>query len=343
MDIQTPKLPLVWRFATVFVVGIVMFSIIAIASKFKEPPGFYPVFALLWLFIIYVSFETIRRFQKKIAQQSFSNAGMFLGSIIMGTATYTGLFYCFKWLDHFVLGSEVPMKQHMVLAALTGLAISMILSLILLAFNWKNQHYISHIQNEQFKKEIVKANLSILKNQLDPHFMFNNFNTLYYLIEEDSMLAQKFLKSIAAVYRYILQNNEQAIIPISREYEMARQYLLLIEQRYKTALKVHDTVDSELFQSRSVPPLVLQQLVENAVKHNRIDEKSPLYIYFETNEEYFTVKNNNNPKRSTETIGTGLDNIKKRYDYLTNKKVIILHTKDEFSVSVPLISVPNEN
>ncbi|MDY8136164.1 sensor histidine kinase [Aquimarina sp. 2201CG5-10] len=343
MDIQTPKLPLFWRCTVVITVGVVMFGIIAIASRFREAPKFYPAFVLLWGFIMYLCFESIRWFQRKMTQTSYGNAMMFFLSILVGTIAYSILFYLYKWLDHFVLGSEVPMLQHMVFSALVGLAISSIFSLILQAFNWKNQYYVSHIQNEQFKKEIIKANLALLKNQLDPHFMFNNFNTLYYLIDEDSDLAQKFLKNISSVYRYILQNNEKSMIPISREYEMARQYLLLIEQRYKSALKVNDTIDEELFRYKSVPPLVLQQLIENAVKHNRIDEQLPLHIHFEINERYFTVKNNNNPKRTKETTGTGLENITKRYDFLTDDKVIISNTNKEFSVSIPLIPTAYEN
>ena len=343
MQIETPKLSLGWRLVIVFIVGTVMFGIIAIASKFREAPKFNLLFSVLWLFSVYLSFEVIHRFQKKLAQKDMHNTWIFLGSVIAGTVAYTILFYFYKWLDYFVLGSEPPMLQHMVFSAIIGVAISMIFGLIVLAFNWKNQYYISHIKNEQFKKEIIKANLSILKNQLDPHFMFNNFNTLYYLIDEDSALAQRFLKNIASVYRYILQNNEKAIIPISREYDMARQYLLLIEQRYKTALKVHDTVDSAFFQYKNVPPLVVQQLVENAVKHNRIDEKSPLHIHFEVTKNHFIVKNNNNPKRTADTTGTGLENIIKRYDFLTKDKVLIVHTKEEFSVSLPLISGTNGN
>ncbi|EZH73015.1 hypothetical protein ATO12_18540 [Aquimarina atlantica] len=342
MNIETPKLSPGWRLVIVFIVGMVMFSIVAIASKFREAPRPNLFFLLLWIAIIYLSFEVIHQLQKKLVRKNLNSIWVFLGSSIGGTVSYTVSFYFYKWLDYFILGSEPPLVQHILFSAINGLAICIILGLILLTYNWKNQYYISHIENEQFKKEIIKANLSILKNQLDPHFMFNNFNTLYYLIDEDGALAQRFLKNIASVYRYILQNNEKAIIPISREYEMARQYLLLIEQRYKTALKVHDTVDSTFFEHKSVPPLVLQQLIENAVKHNRIDEHSPLHIYFEVTENYFTVKNNNNPKRTSGTTGTGLENITKRYDFLTENKVIISNTEEEFIVSIPLLSATNE-
>ncbi|MBW1297011.1 sensor histidine kinase [Aquimarina litoralis] len=341
MEKQPPKLSLLWRCMIVFIIAAVMMGIIYIASKFKEPPGFNFFFEVLWMFIIFLCFETISRAQNYVSKRSDSNVILLIGGVVTGTITYTILFYLYKWLDHWVLHSEPPLLQHMVFSVLIGIAISVILGLIQLAYNWKNQYYISQIQNEKFKKEIIKANLSILKNQLDPHFMFNNFNTLYYLINEDSQLAQKFLKNIADVYRYILQHNEQAMIPIAQEYKMVKQYVSLIEQRYKSALQVHDTVDTSLFSEKSIPPLVLQQLIENAVKHNRIDDQAPLHIYFQADDTYFTVKNNHNPKQQVHTTGTGLDNITKRYDFLTDKEVLISRTDDEFSVSVPLIFSTN--
>ncbi|GAA4274328.1 histidine kinase [Aquimarina gracilis] len=326
----------------VLIVGTVMYGIISVASNFREPPGLDPFFTLLMMGIIYAVFETLHQLQKKMILRKASNFWMFTSSALVGTLLFLILFYFYKWLDHFILKSEPPMLQHMVFAVLIGLSLSTVLGLILLTFNWRNQFYISHIQNEEFKKEIIKANLSILKNQLDPHFMFNNFNTLYYLIDEDSKLAQQFLKNIAAVYRYILQNNEEALIPISQEFEMAKQYLVLIKERYKNALQVHDTIDEALLRNKSLPPLVLQQLIENAVKHNRIDENSPLHLYLEADASYFIVKNNYNPKITEHTTGTGLENIKKRYNFLTKQKVHISQNDSEFSVAIPLIPTSNE-
>ncbi len=337
MTVQSPRLPVVWKLAIVVTIGVVMFGIIAIGSMFREPPGFNPVFLILKLFLIYLCFESIVQFQQRVWTKKLNNVLIFLGSVVFGTTVYTVLFYFYKWLDHLVLHSEVPMLQHMVFAAFIGLAISAIISLILIASNWKNQYYLSQLENEEFKREIVKANLAILKNQLDPHFMFNNFNTLYYLIDENTTLARQFLENISSVYRYILQYNDQALIPISQEYQMVKQYLGLLELRYKSALSIDIDVDAEMLKQKNVPPLVLQQLVENAIKHNRIDEHYPLTIGFEVSEDYFTIKNNTNPKRLSKTTGTGLDNIKKRYGFLSNQKVIIIEKAREFEVSIPLL------
>jgi LytS/YehU family sensor histidine kinase len=226
----------------------------------------------------------------------------------------------------------------MVMAVLIGLVLSVIFAFIQLGVNWRQQYFKSELENERFKSEIAQANLSILKNQLDPHFMFNNFNTLYYLIDEDSELARKFLNNVSTIYRYILQNNDKALISASEEYEMATQYLAVIQQRYTGFFTLEDRTTSKAFDQRDVPPLVLQQLIENAIKHNRIDEDSPLRLSLTTHDGYLTVKNNMNPKRPEVTGKTGLKNIEKRYHYLTGQKVKIQEEAGEFSVSVPLIA-----
>jgi len=340
------EIPRYWRVVIAVVIAITMFAIIYVVSKFRVPPGINILFSILWILIVYATLEAVRYFQLKFYDTSlfknktYSRAFAFLGSIITGTFSFFSLSYLFKWLDHFINGSEVPMFHHMVVSGLIGLVISIIFALIQFAISWKNEYFQTHLEKEQFKKELARANLSILKNQLDPHFMFNNFNTLYYLIDEDSELAQKFLANVASVYRYILQNNEKSIIPVSDEYEMCKQYLSLIEQRYQNNLLIEDTIDISAYTHKCIPPLVLQQLIENAIKHNRIDEKAPLTIHFNADSDYLTVRNNTNSKRTEHNSGTGLINIEKRYKFLTDKKVVVSKNVDTFSVSVPLISTP---
>ena len=336
------------RIAIAIMIGVIMFATISISSRFREPPGIGWI-SLLWLFIEYLTFEAIIRFQnfcqnRKIhPKESIQMILVFLGSVLVGTMFYLLLFYIMKWVDHWTYGSEVPMLQHMVLSSLTGLMSSVIFSLIQLAVNWKNDHYQSNLENEQFQRQIMKANLAILKNQLDPHFMFNSFNTLYYLIDENSDVAKRFLKNVSTIYRYILQNNDKALISVAEEYNLGQQYLAIMQQRYTSFLIIEDGITLEELQGKSVPPLVLQQLIENAIKHNRIDESSPLNILFSTENNYIIVRNNINPKRKENTDQTGLSNIKKRYEYLTNRLVIIDHGAKHFTVSLPLIKTPSDD
>ncbi len=341
MNTSPPKLSWILRLGLSVLIGILVFGIIWISSKFRYPPGISFI-ALLWLLLIYLTLEVVVYTQKRLTKE-FSNSkrnkdlNVTLISIAAGTITYFIGFYIFKWIDHLLHGSEPPFLQHMLLALLIGLVLSLIFGFVQLGMNWRGQYYKSQLENELFKNEIAQSNLSILKNQLDPHFMFNNFNTLYYLIDEDSKLAQKFLKNISTVYRYILQNNDSELVLAKEEFEMAKQYLEVIQQRYVGLLNLEDNIAPDTFENKQVPPLVLQQLIENAVKHNRIDKDLPLSISFSTDNEYLTIKNNKNLKKVAETSKTGLINIAKRYKYLTDKEVIILDKPEEFSVSIPLI------
>ena len=324
-------------------VGIIVYAIIWLSSQFDNPPG-WSWLALIILLMTYFTFEVVSRVQRwlstrdLVGHESLNMVLSMLAAILAGVLTYTILFYGFKWLDHWVEGSEPPYLQHMLMAALVALIISVVFAFIQLGFNWRSDFFKSQLENERFKGEIAQANLAILKNQLDPHFMFNNFNTLYYLIDEDSALAKKFLKNVSTIYRYILQNNDRALIPAREEYEMACQYLEVIQQRYTALLTLEDEVSHAALDEADVPPLVLQQLIENAIKHNRIDEESPLKLTFRSDNGFLTVTNNRNPKRPEHTAKTGLDNIRKRYEYLTDRKVVVDQQPKVFSVSIPLIA-----
>lgn len=343
MKETTPRLPTALQLILTLVMAMIMYGVIWVSSQFRYPPGLGWSVILL-LMITYATFEAVIRSQNKLMKRrladslSLQRVLAVAGSVVVGVLVYTILFYGFKWIDHWVDGSEPPYPQHMVMAALVGLVYAVIFAFIQLGINWRQQYFESQLENERFKSEIAQANLSILKNQLDPHFMFNSFNTLYYLIEEDSKLARKFLKNVSTIYRYILQNNDKALIPAREEYEMARQYLAVIQQRYEGCFTLIDDTHVGAFEQRDVPPLVLQQLIENAIKHNRIDEASPLCLSLSTHDGYLTVKNNRNPKRQEPTGKTGLKNIEKRYHYLTGQKVRIHKGAEEFSVSVPLIA-----
>ena len=347
MEIKPLKIKWYGRFGIATVIASTLFMMIWIFSKFREPPKISSWFTILLILMAFICLEAVRAFQMRFYNRSLLHKRkpfyilIFLGSICTGILVYTVLFYFFKWLDHYVNGSEVPMKSHMIAAVLIGAIMSVIFALIQFALNWKNEHYNAQFENETFKKEIAKANLALLKNQLDPHFMFNNFNTLYYLIEEDTVLAREFLKNVSTVYRYILQNNEKPLIPAALEYEMAKRYLTIMEQRYKNALQVKDTVEHTMFKDKYIPPLVLQQLIENAIKHNRIDKEKPLTINFEATGEELIISNTNNAKSVENKTGFGLENIKKRYAFLTDKAVVIAKTEEEFRISVPLIKNDN--
>ncbi len=324
------------------IISLILVAMIWITSQFKEPPQF-GFLTVVWILMIYATFEVIFSFQKSKRIKAWFQKNMpfqvfiLFGSILIGTIVYTLLFYGFKWFDHWYYNSESPTVKHMIMAALIGLCISIIFSLIEYVSNLKTTHYNTLLENEKYKHEITEANLSILKNQLDPHFLFNNLNTLYYLIDEDTTLAKSFLKNISDIYRQILQNKHHITISAPKEYEMAQQYLQIIKQRYQEGLQVENTISKAQLQDKKMPPLVLQQLIENAIKHNKIDIHTTLKIVFSATKDTLAITTIGQKKNNINTHGSGLVNIKKRYSYLTDKKITISSENDTFKVTVPLL------
>lgn len=194
-------------------------------------------------------------------------------------------------------------------------------------------------QNEKLEKEKLHAELSLLKGIINPHFLFNNLNSLSSLIEEDPEKAQGFLDELTRVFRYLLRNNQTELTPLSEELKFIQTYYQLLRTRYGAGIEMRVDVDpshQELF----LPPLTLQLLVENAVKHNRIQKNDPVRIELVSEKgNKLVVRNNIFPKEGkTESTGLGLYSINARYKILNKPQLIIEKKEKEFSVTIPLIS-----
>ena len=192
------------------------------------------------------------------------------------------------------------------------------------------------------EKEIaLQSQLNSLKLQINPHFMFNNFNNLLELIEEDSGLAGKFLSNLSKVYRYIITNLDRNLIPVADEIKFLDSYLYLMKVRHDEG--VIAKVSPGVRQCKGfLPPAVLQLLVENAIKHNSFSSEHPLVIDIKLSDDYITVSNLKSPLMSPiESTGLGLKNITERYALLCDKKVKIENAENFYSVSLPIIKTPS--
>ncbi len=188
------------------------------------------------------------------------------------------------------------------------------------------------------EKEIaLQSQLNSLKLQINPHFMFNNFNNLLELIEEDTGLAGKFLSHLSKVYRYIITNLDRNLIPVADEIKFLDSYLYLMKVRHDEG--VIAKVSPGVRQCKGfLPPAVLQLLVENAIKHNSFSSEHPLVIDIKLSDDYITVRNLKLPLMSPiESTGLGLKNITERYALLCDKKVKIENAENFYSVSLPII------
>jgi len=190
---------------------------------------------------------------------------------------------------------------------------------------------------ERFKKENAEIRFESLRSQLNPHFLFNSLNTLSSLIYENQKNAELFIRELSDVYRYILENRERELVPLSKELDFAQSYIHLIQLRFDKNLIVETDlkINNEKY---NIAPLTLQLLIENAIKHNIISKKHPLKINIYIEDDTLIVKNEIQLKQTKEySSEMGLKNIQSRYDYLTTRKVEVYENSDEFIVKVPLI------
>ncbi len=198
---------------------------------------------------------------------------------------------------------------------------------------WKKSTLIS----EKLEQENIQTRLESLRSHLDPHFLFNSLNILSSLIDKSPDDAQDFLASFSDVYRYVLQHKNEALVPLRTEWNFLEAYLHLIRVRFRDQLKVE--IDTPTDMNRwMIPPLAMQMLVENAIKHNKASESQPLVIEIISNNTQVVVRNNRRPNpRPAHSHGSGLNNLRSRYSYLTPLAVEILENDDTFEVRLPLI------
>lgn len=199
--------------------------------------------------------------------------------------------------------------------------------------NWRT----SEAEREKLKRLHTQAQFENLKAQVNPHFLFNSLNTLSSLIVEDEDRARQFVRQLSAVYRYILENREKDLISLESEKKLFDAYVYLCETRFEENLKVETQWPSSLNQW-SIPPMTLQILVENAIKHNVISRQNPLHLWVHFENQRLIVGNTYQPRRQLESgTGFGLKNILERYSQLTPREVKVQQKDANFIVELPLI------
>ncbi len=195
------------------------------------------------------------------------------------------------------------------------------------------------LENETLRSEALQSQFESLKNQLSPHFLFNSLTALKTLIAEAPNTAQNYVDNLSKALRYTLQSNEEKLVTLKEEMDFTESFLFLIKLRFGTNLTVITGIN-EKYSGHKLPPLTIQTLIENAVKHNEISKRKPLTITIETNENSNLVVRNKIQEKITEEEGTGigLTNISKQFQILLGKDITISNEHNEFRVEVPLIN-----
>jgi LytS/YehU family sensor histidine kinase len=188
----------------------------------------------------------------------------------------------------------------------------------------------------QLEQERLQAQSSVLQNELDPHFLFNSLNALSYLVQNDPQKAYEFVHKLSNVFKYLLLNKQKDYVSLQEELCFLEDYYFLLRVRFDDSIQIENAIDRSETDAK-VLPCTLQALVENAIKHNFFSDNEPLIISIQMNHCFITVANTIKPKPyKASSTKTGLDNLKKRYQYIMNKNIIVQRTTDKFLVKVPL-------
>lgn len=204
---------------------------------------------------------------------------------------------------------------------------------IFLLDQWKR----SATEAERFKQENLEFRFDRLKNQVNPHFLFNSLNTLASLVYNNPDTASSFIRQMAKVYRYVLENRDKEMITLSEELNFMEAYFFLVKIRFEEGIDFVIEIAPGC-KNLCLPPMTLQLLVENALKHNIVSVSKPLQIQIRAIGKTMEVLNNLQPKISPEPgTKTGLENISSRYAFLTDRIVSVLKTENQFIVKIPLL------
>jgi two-component system LytT family sensor kinase len=221
-----------------------------------------------------------------------------------------------------------------------GLTVLAMLSAFYLASNRRAYRQLEDVQlkAERLEKENIKAQLIALKNQISPHFLFNNLSILSSLVEHDPKLSVQFINQLSKAYRYILEQSDHESISLKTELEFVATYIFLLKIRFEDKLQIVVDIPEADKLRYSIVPLTLQLLVENAVKHNRMSDEQPLVVYLQSRENYLVVVNWIQPRPKNESsTGLGLQNIIDRYKLLTEKPVVVTEKDESFIVKIPFL------
>lgn len=228
-------------------------------------------------------------------------------------------------------------KFHFVFIGLTAFFGSSVMNLGFIANHFFEQWRKNSVRAAQLEKEKVQVQFENLKNQLNPHFLFNSLASLDSLILDNPTLARQFLQQLSKVYRYVLKSQDRGLVSVETEAEFVKNYISLLSTRFADYLSIDIHLDPPTLEYQIVP-MTLQILLENAIKHNTINANHPLRITIKSEDAWLTVTNTINPKDRVENSnGKGLAGLSSLYEFLENRPLEIKEDPSLFSVRVPLI------
>ena len=325
------------------VLGGSFYTLAYISSNFEAEEFAWVVIAwsILRVFLLLIIAQAILNWQKRRKPGQVPHWQAFFLIWIVIVLGHLGLYILLKSvLITFQPQIDSIGLWHLSLTLAEGIITALIITGLLFLFEYLNRWQTEQLRAAQLAKENAQSQFAALKWQLNPHLMFNNLNTLYGLIDEDTEQARRFLLKFSNLYRSILNRAQEDLIDLNDELQVVEDFNFLIQQRYGEAYHCEVQLAQSLQQSSVIPPLTLQTLLENVVKHNRIDHEYPMRVSITEKEHWILVKNTLQPKlEQPKPGGIGLENLQKRYQLLSDRAIQIEKHTDSFIVKLPNLKV----
>ena len=326
-----------------FFIGFINFIVTDYQTKYLYDIEILSINFLYAFLIGTINLLAFALLNKKYAWETDARKLLVIG--IIGSVIWSTLAFFIARFCHLVLIEGLSLDQFYANESFVTYIFSMLLAFVVtLAYHVVGFYKAlqdAKLKEKTFESESNSAKYEALKNQLDPHFLFNSLNVLSAQIDENPEKAQDFTISLSKVYRYVLDQKHKDLVSLDEEIKFAKTYLNLLEMRFEDSL--HVNIDDDISKvDAKVIPLSLQLLLENAIKHNRISEKNPLTIKIYLDKNHLVIENNLQPKVESEhqkRNGIGLDNIKSRYKMFTEEKCEILKSEHSFAVKLPLLQL----
>src|SRR5882724_4067735 len=259
---------------------------------------------------------------------------LFLANIVYSGTLSSLMLYTWKSLSREIYTTSGPLVNTTLVIIIAACFITNIYEIIFL----NNEREYTQSRVEQLNIAKAQAELEALKNQIDPHFIFNSLNTLSFLITRDPQNAKPNNDTLARVYRYILSNKEKDLVLLREEVEFISNYFYLLKIRFADAISMVIEINDLSSEDFLIPPISMQALVENAIKHNEFSDKLPLTINVSILSNYVIVRNIINPRHyAAPTSKIGLGNLDNRYKLITKRNIIIENNFKTFTVKLPII------
>lgn len=331
---------------TSFIIGIVVFivgSFLSNGFKYNSTEDFLVTFVIYQLYAFVIGFSNMYFFDylEKLTWRPTDKIKRIVIGIIGATVLTLLCLFVLNLIMAITLRGESVM-HFIANQSFSHYSFGLWITLTIVTFFHVVYFYNKYQQNKIKEQKVIagtaSAKFDALKNQLDPHFLFNSLNVLTSLIDENPDKAQDFTTSLSKVYRYVLEQKSKELVSVDEELQFAKTYMSLIKMRFEDSIVFTMPAKATNPESKVVP-LSLQLLLENAVKHNMVTPSKPLHITIFEDNGYLIVQNNLQPKQIVKkSSGVGLSNIMQRYNLLTTRKVDINKQSTKFSVAIPMLT-----